>query len=114
MGSRGESKALDAQERARQEAMAWEQEQARRAEEMYRQRYGQWMAGRNALLQRYGISLPEAAGMGGPPQGAPGAIPRPGMMRQGPPMAQGAMQQRPTNLAELIRGRPNMGFPGRY
>ena len=93
--TKAQGKALDAQERANTQAMAFQREQAAKAEEIYKQQWDQWNQGRQALLSRYGITLPESSApqppggampRGGPPQGAmpQGAMPQ-GAMPQGGP-----------------------------
>lgn len=99
VSARAQNRATDVQERANQEAMAFQREQAELAEELYRQQWLEREAGRRALLEKYGITLPEVSAgppsgpaSGGPPPGAaprggppPGAVPPGAIPRGGPP-----------------------------
>jgi len=78
---KSQGKALDAQQRATAEALAFQREQAAKEDAYRQQQWEQWNAGRNALLSRYGISLPMASAA---PQGA--------VPRQAAPVQQKAAQ----------------------
>lgn len=80
LSARAQNRATDASDRANQEAMAFQREQGGKGEEAYRARWDAWNAGRNALLEKYGIDIapPTMSGPGGEVPGGPGAVPRPG------------------------------------
>ena len=92
MGSRASNKAADAQERSTQQALDYQRGRDAKAEKYFQQQYEQSMAGRRALLKRYGLTVPEWDPQGPPP----GAVPRGG--------PQGAPQGRPANIAQLAGG----------
>lgn len=75
LGSRAANKATSAQSQANTQALdyAKQQEQQRRAD--YERALSEWESGRNALLQRYGVSVPALS------------TPRPPMMATGTPAA---------------------------
>jgi hypothetical protein len=58
LGSRSAGKAADQQMRANREALAWEKQRYGAALNPYNRDRQLWEQGRNALLSRYGISIP--------------------------------------------------------
>lgn len=128
--NRAQGKATDAQSAATAEALAFQREQAAKAEEAYKQRYLESQAMRKALLDRYGVEVPglgEAGAMppggGGPPGampraamgGGPGGMP-PNMAQRGGPPAGGVPPRAGLTLGEMAQ-RPfydwNSFQPGR-
>lgn len=69
--SRASSKATKASQQANTEALNFTKSQAELAAADYQRRYDTWLAERQALLSRYGISIPPPA----PPSARPGAVP---------------------------------------
>jgi hypothetical protein len=74
LASRGQGKATEAGLEANREALQFSREQAARAEDAYRARWDAWNAGRNALLERYGIDI-APPDMGGGALGEAAAVP---------------------------------------
>lgn len=74
LASRSANKASEASTKANDAALAYakEQEAQRRAD--YERAYAEWQAGRQALLSRYGISVPSSSAprIGAPTGGVPG------------------------------------------
>lgn len=118
LGKSSQDKALKAQEKARQEALAYEREQARKAEEaaakreaLYERQYNDWLRTQDKLLSRYGIkrtstplSLQGAPpGMGGMPPGAPGMG---APMSPGMPVGAGMTGRAPMRLKSLGMAQP--------
>lgn len=96
LGNRAQNKATEAQQRASDAALAYQREQAQREEAWKQRAYDQWLAGRQALLQRFGISLPQAqAPAAGGPMGPPSMSPMGGGMPPG------------MSLGMLARGGPD-------
>lgn len=79
MQSRSQNKATEAQSKATAAALAYEKEKDALRRSQYEQAWNTWNASRNALLQRYGISLPNqpTSAFGTPPPGQGNAVPRP-------------------------------------
>lgn len=93
--------AVKAQTASSDEALRYakEQEALRRAD--YERAYAEWQAGRNALLNRYGVSVPSVP-RAAPPSSAPGAVPRTGEA----PAAGGPFNLRANpNLAAVMAAR---------
>src|SRR4030042_637527 len=80
--ARAQNKATDASERATKEALAFSKERLAGGDADYARKMQAWEAGRNALMQRYGIDIAPPMPGGGPGGGMPGgggpqgAVPR--------------------------------------
>lgn len=105
LSSRASGKASESQERSTSEALAFEREQAKRAEAAYQQQWMERQAMRSALLKRYGIDVPELSSMPAPGQTQPQ---RPfGGLRQGHP----GLEQDPAAPGAAPVGGPPQGAP---
>lgn len=81
--SRASGKATKAQQAANTEALNFTKAQAELAAADYERRYNTWLAERNALMSRYGISLPSPAPIARPAaDAAPPLVGRPGAQRR--------------------------------
>jgi len=108
LGNRAQKKATEASTQANREALAYqkEQEAARRAQ--WNQAMQIWDQNRRALLQRYGVEVPGAAG---PAAAAPAGM-APGAVPGGGPMAAGSVGYRPTAGPPAAMPRLAEGSPG--
>ena len=57
VGGKGQAKAAKIQGQTADRAIAFQREQAAKAEAAYRAQWDQWQASRNELMQRYGIDI---------------------------------------------------------
>jgi len=80
--SRAQNKATEAQQQSAREALAFSKERLAGGDADYARKMQAWEAGRNALMQRYGIDIAPPMPGGGPGGGMPGgggpqgAVPR--------------------------------------
>ncbi len=80
--TRGQNKATDASVDATDKALAFSQEQQKRADAAYEERMQIWQASRQALLDKYGIDIapPTMQGPGGPGGEGPREGPQGGLL----------------------------------
>ena len=117
LGNRASGQAQDKQLAANEEAMAYEQEREAQRRQDWEQAMAQYTAGRNALLQRYGVPVPGMGGGGqfGAPAGPPpGAVPR-GPAQYAPPMgaAPGGAPGASVPISAIAPGAVSRGATGR-
>ena len=138
MASRSAGKATKAQSDANNQALAFQKEQDAKGRADWTRAMQAWETNRNALLQRYGISIPQAQaqapyqrvanqapmGPGAVPQPMPGGPGQPSpqdptmlarspMPGRGGPQLPYQMQDPRVNLEALLRGGYT-GAPNRY
>ena len=119
LGGQGADKAAKAQERSQAAALGFAREQEATRQANFNRAYQIWDASRRALLDRYGITLPEAtapqmgAAPAGPGAAAPGgpamaaAVRRPMPASAMPELAGGGMPQGgPVSLGQMLAAKP--------
>jgi hypothetical protein len=98
IGSRGQSKAAEAQTEATSEAIAFQREQAEKAEAFNQQMWDDYLRRRDVLLQRFGVELPPPAqapaGAAGGPVPGPAGMAGPGRPTRGAGLTMGELAAR--------------------